>query len=75
MVGAYVTDLRNKASIEGVSLWSSRMDSIRDMIVCGVNNNTVRARLLSESEWNLETCIDICLAAENSSAHLKILTS
>ena len=51
------------------------MDSIRDMIVCGVNNNTVRARLLSESEWNLETCIDICVAAENSSAHVKILTS
>ena len=51
------------------------MDSIRDMIVCGVNNNTVRARLLSESEWSLETCIDICRAAEISSADLKILTS
>ena len=51
------------------------MDSIRDMIFCGVNNNAVRARLLSESEWSLETCIDICQAAEISSAHVKILTS
>ena len=50
------------------------MDSIRDMIVCGVNNNTVRARLLSDSEWSPETYIDICRAAEISSSHLKILT-
>ena len=34
----------------------------------------MRARLLRESELSLEMCIDICRAAEISSAHLKVLT-
>ena len=47
---------------------------ILDRIVCGVNNVTVRAPLLRESELSPETCIDICRAAEISLAHLKVLT-
>ena len=34
----------------------------------------MRARLLRESELSLVLCIDICRAAEISSAHLKVLT-
>ena len=67
-----MTDLRNKASrCEFAEL---KDGLIGDRIVCGVNNDTVRARLLRESELSLETCIDICRAAEISSAHLKVLT-
>ena len=55
---AYVTDLRNKASrCECAEL---KHGLIRDRIHCGVNNNTVTARLLRESELSLEMCIDIC---------------
>ncbi|XP_068671039.1 uncharacterized protein [Montipora foliosa] len=71
-IDANVTDLRNKASrCEFAGL---KDGLIRDRIVCGVNNDTVRARLLRESELSLETCIDICRAAEISSAHLKVFT-
>ena len=71
-IDAYVTDLRNKASrCEFAEL---KDGLIRDRIVCGVNSDTVRARLLRESELSLEMCIDICRAAEISSAHLKVLT-
>ena len=34
----------------------------------------MRAQLLRESELSLEMCIDICRAAEISSAHCKVLT-
>ena len=71
-IDAYVTDLRNKASrCEFAEL---KDGLIRDRIVCGVNSDTVRARLLRESELSLEMCIDICQAAEISSAHAKVLT-
>ena len=57
-----MTDLRNKASrCEFAEL---KDGLIRDRIVCGVNNDTVRARLLRESELCLETCINICRAPE-----------
>ena len=71
-IGAYVTDLRNKAS--RCDFAELKDGLIRDRIVCGVNSDTVRARLLRESELSLEMCIEICRAAEISSAHLKVLT-
>jgi len=67
-----VTDIRNKAS--RCELAELKNGLIRDRNVCGVNNDTVRALLLRESELSLEMCIDICRAAEISSAHLKALT-
>ena len=57
-IDAYVTDLRNKAS--SCAFAELKDGLIRDRIVCGVNNDTVRAGLLRESELSLETCIDIC---------------
>ena len=68
---AYVTDLRNKAS--GCELADLKDGLIRDRIVCGVNDDTVRARLFRESELSLENCIDICRAAEISLVHFKVL--
>ena len=51
-IDAYVTDLRNKATrCEFAEL---KDGSIRDRIVCGVNNDTVRTRLLRESEFSLK---------------------
>ena len=67
-----MTDLQNKASrCECADL---KDGLICDRIICGVNNDTVRAGLLRESELSLETCIDICRAAEIGTAHLKVLT-
>ena len=71
-IDACVTDLRNKAT--RCEFGELKDGSIRDRIVCGVNNDTVRAQLLRESEFSLEMCLDICRAAEISSAHFKLLT-
>lgn len=70
---------RKNLTFERHSLFFSRnqleCESINANVnVCGVNNDTTRARLLRESELSLKTCIDICRAAEISSAHLKVLT-
>ena len=44
---------------------------IRDRIVCGVRGNAVRRKLLQESGLTLSKCVDICRAAEATSAQLK----
>lgn len=46
---------------------------IKDRIVCGVNNDTVRARLLRETDLNLAKAVDICRANEITQSHLKVL--
>ena len=44
---------------------------IRDRIVCGVRENAVRRKLLQESGPTPSKCVDICPAAEATSAQLK----
>ena len=48
---------------------------IRDRIVCGVRENAVRRKLLQESALTLSKCVDICRAAEATSAQLKEMAS
>lgn len=50
-IDAYVSDLKNKAKdCEFAQLTD---DLIKDCVVCGINNDTVRARLLRETDLNL----------------------
>ncbi len=59
-IDAYVTDLKNKA--KDCEFGRLTDDLIKDRIVCGVNNDTVRARLLRETDLNLAKAVDICRA-------------
>ena len=68
-IDAYATDLRNKAA--RFEFGDLKDELILDRIVCGINDDTVRARLLREAELTLEGCLDICRAAEISSEQLK----
>ena len=71
-IDTYVTELRNKASrCEFADL---KDGLIRDRIVCGIINDSVRARPLRESDLSLEKCVDICRASEISAFQLKELT-
>ena len=70
-IDAYVTDLKNKASL---CEFDALKDSlIKDRIVCGVRSDEVRARLLRIPDLSLEKAIDICRAAETSETQLKSL--
>ena len=70
-IDAYVTDLRNKAT--RCEFGDLKDGLIRDITVCGIRDDIVRARLLRESELTLEKCVDICRAAEVSTAQMKEL--
>ena len=71
-IDAYVTDLKNKASL---CEFSTLKDSlIRDRIVCGIRSDEVRARLLRDPDLTLVKAIDACRAAETSQTQLKGLT-
>ena len=67
----YVTDLRNKAqSCEFEHLADGL---IRDRIVCGIQDESRRARLLRKSYLTLTKTIDVCRAQEMSTKQLKQL--
>ena len=47
---------------------------IRDRVICGVNSERLKARLLREEDLTLEKAINICKAEEKSRKELKDLT-
>ena len=49
-------------------------EMIRDRLVCGIADNSVRRKLLQEPKLSLEKCLDICRSAEATSAHLKAIS-
>ena len=46
---------------------------IKDRIVCGITSDQVRARLLRESDLTLTKAVDICRAAEATTAQAQML--
>ena len=69
---AYVTDLKNKASLCDFSTLKDSL--IRDRIICGIRSDEVRARLLRDPDLTLVKAIDACRMAETSQTQLKGLT-
>lgn len=45
-----------------------------DRIICGINNQTIRERLLRESDLTLDKTLDICRAAEHSKQQMKTMS-
>ena len=72
-IDTYVTALR--ALAETCEFGTLKDHLIRDRIVCGVRENAVRRKLLQESGLTLSKCVDICRAAEATSAQLKEMAS
>ena len=66
-----MTDLRNKAA--RFEFCDLKDELILDRIVCSINDDTVRSRLLREAKLTLEGCLYICRATEISSGQLKVL--
>ncbi|CAG2201421.1 unnamed protein product [Mytilus edulis] len=72
-IDSYVTDLKNKAKPCEFEHLSDGL--IRDRIVCGIQNEGCRARLLREADLTLVKAIDTCRAQEIDSQQLKSLKS
>ncbi|VDI68163.1 Hypothetical predicted protein [Mytilus galloprovincialis] len=72
-IDSYVTDLKNKAKPCEFEHLSDGL--IRDRIVCGIQSEGCRARLLREADLTLRKAIDTFRAQEISSQQLKSLKS
>ena len=70
-IDTFVTDLRMKTCEFG-TLHDSL---IKDRIVCGIDNNSVRERLLRNTELTLQVAINTVRAAETSKTQIETLTN
>lgn len=68
-IDAFVTDIKNKAKNCEFGTLSDSL--IRDRIVCGIKDDSLRARLLREANLPLRKAIDLCRANEASAQQLK----
>ena len=48
-------------------------DFLRDRIVCGITDNTLRKRLLQESSLTLDKCVMLCKASEATVTHMQAM--
>jgi len=70
-IDAYVTDLR---AISNNCEFGTLQDGlIKDRIVVGITNNSVRAQMLQKSALTLEQAIDMCKSVEQTQAHMSTL--
>ncbi|XP_030223386.1 ETS-related transcription factor Elf-1 isoform X1 [Gadus morhua] len=61
-IDSYVTEL--KALARKCNFGALRDSLIRDRIVCGSHNTGMRGRLLRQKKMTLDTCVQLCRAAE-----------
>jgi len=68
-IDAYATALRALAATwEFAAL---KVEMIRDRLVCGITDNSIRRKLLQEPKFSLVKCLDICRSTEATTTHLE----
>ena len=72
-IDEYATELRSRA--QSCEFSSLKDGVIRDRIICGMLDNSVRERLLRQDELTLEKTLQLCRAAETTQAQAKELCS
>ncbi|XP_068690073.1 uncharacterized protein [Montipora foliosa] len=72
-IDAFVTDLCMKA--KACEFGTLHNSLIKDRIVCGIDNNSVREWLLRNTELTLEVAINTVQAAETSKTQIETLTN
>ena len=73
-IDAYVTTLRNLT--KNCNFCECLSDTLlRDRIVIGIRDNSVRKKLLETKNLTAQKCVDICRAAEVTEARMRTMTS
>ena len=70
---AFLLDLRNKATT--CEIGSLQDSLIKDRIVCGIDDKSVRERLLRDNDLTLDKAINIVRAAETSKTQVEKLSN
>lgn len=71
LIDIYVNRLRKLATT--CEFGDKRDEFIRDRIVIGTNDTSLRGRLLREDKLTLNKCIDMCRASEQAREHSKAI--
>ena len=72
-IAAYTTALRTLA--ETYEFGPLKEDLIRDPLVCGIRDNSLRKKLLQEPKLTLDKCLDSCQAAEETKLQMQAMTN
>ena len=72
-VSAYVAELRRLA--HDCNFGTTLEQMLRDRLVCGINNDRIQRRLLSETDLTFEKAFQVAVAAEAASKNVQDLQS
>ena len=72
-IDTYASNLRSLS--DTCNFGTLKDEMIRDRIVCGVRDSSLRKKLLQVPELTLEKCIDMCRSAEGTSTQLEATSS
>lgn len=72
-IDAYATVLRDSASSCNFGVLKEEM--IRDRLVCGIIDNSIRRKLLQISDLTYDKCIDVCRATEATKSQLSAMAA
>ena len=70
-VDKYITALTEL--VRGCNFGPMESDLLKDRLVCGVRDNTLRKQLLQKRGLKLDMCIDMCRASENTMRQLHVM--
>ena len=72
-IDTYASNLRSLADM--CNFGALKDETIRERIVCGVRDSSLRKKLLQVPELTLERCIDACRSAEATSTQLEAMSA
>ena len=72
-IDTYASNLRSLS--DTCNFGALKDEIIRDRIVCGVRDSSLRKKLLQVPELTLEKCIDMCRSAEATSTQLEAMSA
>ena len=72
-IDTYASNLRSLS--DTCNFGALKDEMIRDRIVCGVRDSSLRKKLLQVPELTLEKCIDMCRSPEATSTQLEAMSS
>ena len=77
-MATYVSEIRSIAEAEYCNFGLSLDEMLRDCLVCGINNDTIQNRLLSEAKLTFKKAMDLAQGLEavtKNAKELKPLTA
>ena len=73
LIDAYTTTFRTPA--ETCEFGSLKEDLIRDCLLCGIRDNSLRKELLQEQKLTWDKCVESCQTADATKLQMQAMTN